>query len=553
MRTLARVKTLGIDRFTIVMLALGILGGVLILLREATYGVGLTVDSVSYIATARNLLAGMGFVQWNGVLFLDSAPFFPLALAFAGLYIPNVVEAAGFVNAVAFGLNLVAMAVWLRSRVQSRWLVLWASSTCLLSLSMARLAATALTEPLFILFITLSLFTLDRFLTTRRSSFLFLAATCAALACLTRYIGVALVASSLLLLTIQRATLRSTIGNAAIYSLVSMTPLGVWMARNFLISGTLAGKSYPDGFSLLIGIQVASEEFVKLMLGETSLAYLHAWFETMLGIASIGPLLASFALITGAGLALAYLHWQKYSLNTNALAVPVVFISVYALFLAVSLPLTDVRLHVRYLVPMYVPALVVVALLLDLFLRYVSKRQFSWTLPLVWSSRTPIPYQGRETASLPTFILAACLSFLLLSQVSANYGNIQHWLDNGNELGYSSRPWANSEIVQYLRRSQPEGEIWSNEARALYLLTGVQAKHYDLPFDMDDVNRYIQSRKTQYRDIYIVWFYNLQDKGYHFDRPYPFGLAEVDALPELKIEAVLGDGVIYKIIQEDPN
>ena len=64
-------------------LALGVLGALLILLREANFGVGLTWDSGSYLSVARNLVAGNGLLEWNGTRYQGAAPLFPLLLAAA--------------------------------------------------------------------------------------------------------------------------------------------------------------------------------------------------------------------------------------------------------------------------------------------------------------------------------------------------------------------------------------------------------------------------------------------------------------------------------------
>ena len=78
----------------------------------------------------------------------------------------------------------------------------------------------AFSETLFVLFITLSLIVIDKFLNEDKRSLLIWAAVWAALACLTRYVGVTLVFASVLLLAVDRsAELLQRAKRVTVYSL----------------------------------------------------------------------------------------------------------------------------------------------------------------------------------------------------------------------------------------------------------------------------------------------------------------------------------------------
>ena len=72
------------------------------LLRVAPHGPGAAVDAAWFVSAARSLLAGDGFVTFGGV-HVSQGPFFPLALAGIGLLGPDPLDAAGWLNAAAFG------------------------------------------------------------------------------------------------------------------------------------------------------------------------------------------------------------------------------------------------------------------------------------------------------------------------------------------------------------------------------------------------------------------------------------------------------------------
>ena len=545
------MRHFGIDRFTVLLAAIGALAGGIVLLRTNNYGAAIGVDSLLYFSVAENLLDGNGFVKWNTKrIYLDAAPLFPLALAGVGLFGVEVLEATRYLNAAALGLTIFATALWLRRRVPSRFLVLWATTTCALSLSLTSLAAFAITETLFILFATLSLFTLDGFLGTRRRSFLLAAAASAALAWLTRYIGVTLVASALLLLLFQgRTAFPTRIRYAALYAIIAGAPMGLWMLRNVLHTGMPLGVVYPTGFSLLSSLHVASDEFIGWMIGENASRLLGARLaEIVAGIIEgdaivfmslkVGFLLA---VASGIGYALIRLRRRGYAQSWSIWAAPAAFASIYGVFLTFHLPLTDVNLPARYLAPLYVPLLVAATLFLNEVLRCVAPAR-SLVMPSFlrkWSG-------GAKTiANGPALALTACLSLWLFSHSYENYSDIRHWVNNG--YGYASRQWRDSSTVRYLDNYLHHEYVWSNNATSIQFLLDAPGRNRNkLPYARptpDNLRRWlgIDGWVRQFYP-YIIWFHGVNEARYDYD------LAELAALPGVQVEAVLEDGVVFKAV-----
>ena len=134
------------DRFTLLLAALAVLGAVLILARQVTYGVGLTSDWASYLSVARSLLAGEGFVQIYGWPYLHWPPLYPMLLAAASLFAFDPYDVAGPLNAVVFGLTLFVAGQYLRRHVQHPFLVLWACLALMLAIPLTRVASHAISE-----------------------------------------------------------------------------------------------------------------------------------------------------------------------------------------------------------------------------------------------------------------------------------------------------------------------------------------------------------------------------------------------------------------------
>ena len=86
---------------------------------------------------ARNLVAGHGFLEWNGTRYQGAAPIFPLLLAAVGVFGIDAAAVAGSVNAAAFGLTVFAVTAWVQRHVRAPLLAVWAGCACALSPALA--------------------------------------------------------------------------------------------------------------------------------------------------------------------------------------------------------------------------------------------------------------------------------------------------------------------------------------------------------------------------------------------------------------------------------
>ena len=143
--------------FTLFVVAAAVLGAALALARTLTYGAGLGGDSASYIYAANNLLHGIRFEAVTVIGIADPRPFtlwpplYPAALAAASLGgALDPFDAAGPLSAAAFGATILAGGLWMRRRLQSRFLAVWGCLALALSLPLgwtAHLAAPEAPHP----------------------------------------------------------------------------------------------------------------------------------------------------------------------------------------------------------------------------------------------------------------------------------------------------------------------------------------------------------------------------------------------------------------------
>ena len=244
---------------------IALLGAVHILVRTSTYGAALTSDSLNYLSAAESLAAGEGLLSYGGGQMVLFASFFPMAMAFLSLFGIEPVDGGRFLNAAAFGLLILVSGLWLSRRLESPAIALGATVAVMVAVPLAHAASTLLSEPFFVLFTLLALMPLESFLHRRSGTpALVLSAVFAALAALTRYIGVALIFSAVLMLLLRRDTpVRERLKDIFAFGAISSLPLAAALARNQLVSGTLTGdRSVVSGQSLfdsLIQIVVVFE------------------------------------------------------------------------------------------------------------------------------------------------------------------------------------------------------------------------------------------------------------------------------------------------------
>lgn len=528
-------RVVKVDLLTVLLAVISGVGSVLILLRTANYGINLTDDADSYISAARSLIDGRGFTHWTGYPFADRSPLYSVILAVISNSGLDVIKTAEYVNALTFGLTIFVVAMWLKSRIESRFLVVWAACTLVLSISLAEFTARPGTESLFILFLCCSLFALDHFLSTQRRSFLILSAVCAAAALLTRYVGVTLIGSGLLLLLWRRdIPLRTRLSNIAVWCVVAIAPFSLWILRNLLTVGSILGTVYPDEFTVLRSLHNATNEVTLWIFGVSGLEPLSNLVYGITGVNIRIPTVAAIVLqsailaylIIGFGSVLSRYRPGYYKRNQSTLAVCSAFMLVYSCFWVIERPLTNGEFAVRYLIPLLPPMLVIATITLNGYIKTPS-------------------YKLRPTRSLirdkwlPTLVTLAC-SLWLLSWVRPTIADIRYWDENGK--GYRSKEWMESEVVGYLNANPSESVIWSTDHAALYFLTDFRKeKIYRLPLDLPKAKSRISINHISNIENIIVWFYG---KFFHVMPDY--SLKELGASLGLQVEAILKDGLILR-------
>ena len=443
------------DGHTLFLIAVSVLGAALVLARGLTHGPALHWDSINYLAVARNLLAGEGFLNYDGTPYTLWPPLYPLLLALLTAGGPGLLDplaVAGPLNAALLGVTVFVAGRYLHRRLESRFLALWAPLVLALALPLGELARWALSEPLFVLLLTLALAAADDHLAEGRRSSLALAALCAALALLTRYQGVGVVAVVALAPLFRRGEAPGLrVKRSVLVCLAGLAPTALWLLRNARLTGGVTGHPPPDADALSWTLGLLLDGLARWIRFDGDFGTLAA--------AVFGGLPIAFLI--------AYLVARSESRPAGAAAKgpgrrpvwrPVVLFGGYCLANAVSLAAAAAAVSigagsgVRYADAAFLPAVVAAAFALDRLLRRDRERRLLGTLPGA-GSRVPAP-------SLLTLLLTAALTVWAVGQTVRTACAIGRANSPTPvlETAYNAAPWTEIEALAHLRE-RPGAEL----------------------------------------------------------------------------------------------
>jgi len=128
--------------------------GAATLLFSTRWGIGLSPDSVVYIASARNLLSGKGLSvsSYTGKFspMTHYPPLFSAGLAGLGLIGIDPLDGARWLNALVFAANIILLGLVVYSYTRSFLYSVASSFLMMVSLPVVQIHLVAWSEPLFI-------------------------------------------------------------------------------------------------------------------------------------------------------------------------------------------------------------------------------------------------------------------------------------------------------------------------------------------------------------------------------------------------------------------
>ena len=436
--------------------------GFLLVLQATPEGAGLSDDSIAYIAGARSMVAGHGYREaWlaSNQPVTHFPPAFPSVLAFFGFFRIDPLHAARFVNAFLFFLTagLLGILAWRMTPSLTAGLVI--AGLFVLCGDLLQVHAVAMSEPLFIFVSLLSFWMFDVYFEREHHWWWLVAcATLVGIAYLTRYSGLALVATFVVALLILHKSWKERLTSIAIFIAGTLPWILGWTIRNKLVAENATNRTFAwhpiTTENLRIGLRTVADAFFPIEAWRRAAIKNPVMVEALI-VLILGAVLVWLAVRTWNYLTQPHPLTPKPSSSTREVIsfTTGLYLFAYLASIISSMLMFDAatKFRLRIVAPMFVCLLIILV--------YAG----------VW-----LRNKNRPLVVALTFVFLAFAAYKQINTVSA-------WSKGGE--GYASFQWYDSKAMAYLRDLPADVHIYTDEPAAVYLYTG--RGNYVLPDRFD--------------------------------------------------------------------
>jgi len=435
--------------------------GVILILYQTRYGLGTTGDSVHYLMGAQNVLDGNGFSRFSGGGEIRPITMFPpfYSVILAGLKLIGLDPNLGvrLLHSFLFGSNILLVAFLIFRYTRSHWASLIGASLILVAKDLVFYHSFVLTEALFIFLILLIIFLLAQYLDTPRSFLLILASILLALASLTRYVGLSMtIAGIVSIVFLSRTSWRRRLLDCLIFGAISVAPAFLWMRRNAALVGSAINRSFVYHPMSMELIQAYRAE-VSFWIVPRQLKLPHNIRKALMLLLMIPAPVLFFLLDIKEKIVNKHRSRLSFWTLPWILAFFIVsYIGVLFLNLTFLDAISDFNTVPRYLVPVYVSAVI---LFVIIFHRILGR--------------------GERWMILRVAVLAIGLLLIVLYALQT-LAILQDTLSN---IGYTGLKQQRPETVEMLESIEGSALIISNDPEMVFIF--VDRPAYQLPLKVD--------------------------------------------------------------------
>ena len=479
-----------------------IAGFILIQLFSKHSGIGVSPDSVTYLSAARHLVRGNGFLSFDNIPVIDfpfAYPFFLSAISFFTRLDP--LQFGPLLNSFLFGLLLyICGGIMNGFASYSGWYKRILLTCILCSPALQEVYASFWSETIFLPLILLFIVVFSKYVRQMSYAVLLASSGICAVACLTRYAGIFLVPTGIIvILTHPSLVLRKKLIHALLFGGLSLSLILINILHNYQITGLAMGLRPRNNTGLFKIMEnfggvicdwllVARKPIVEIIFAITVLLvfFIYAISSYRRNKGSIG---------------------FEYLLSITGL--------MYCIFMLFTSTLFRYEQFTnRLLSPLFIPLL---WSLTAWFPDYVRDRS----------------YRMQWVTGLSALVLTA---WYIKIQLMSDYEFYDGVKDAGVP-GYREDPFVQSEIVQFVEKNKtgfdPGFNIYSNAGDAVYFITGLSARQIPFSAFPEKVWSYYDSKNT-----YLIWFNDL-------DNPEMPPLDSILRYKQMTLMKQLPDGAVY--------
>ncbi len=479
------------------------IGFAIIILFTKHSGIGISPDSVVYLATAENLHTTGKLVDFTHEPIVDFPSGYPIFINML-IWLTHMkpLTFAPILNALLFGLAIyLAGFIMERLKHSSNWCK-WAVLSCLaISPCLLEVYSMLWSETVFIVLLLLFFMAMHRYFKSYSLKFIIAAAIIASLAAVTRYAGITIIGTGgLLLLLDMKREWRQKVQPVLLYAFIAPLPLAVNLIRNHIVGGTLTGMRERSLTSLGKNLEHVGTVFYDWLTGTNSSSKGAIWLGTLVMVTS---LIACTRL---------FLHKRRLADLGSIMAL---FALVYLLFMVFMATVSRFEtLNSRFLAPVFIPLVCTYS---------------HWLVSLHYH----MDFSKRKWSA------ALCTIVFLLFQYGQVVADAETWdgVKDAGIPGYAEDSWKLSETVQFIQKdSLPFKKgytIYANAYDAVYFFTGRSGKFTPHKEDPKAIKELLNDPHC-----YFISF----DDGDNTD------LLDLDFMTrtkKMKLLKKLGDGAIY--------
>lgn len=313
---------------------------------------GLNADSITYLSMADQFLSGNGFSRLSGPTGFKPItihpPFYPFMLAITQFLGLQPLNGALILNAVAFFINVILVGVLLRKIFDSNYLPVIGALLFSLSPVSIEWHSWAFSEPLYVALSLLCFYFMVAFTEKRGFVNILIMGMLVGMAMITRYIAVSLFFTIAVVIFLVGSSLSEKLILLSTFGLLSVLPVGLWVARNIHLTGAVSGH--------VLGLHVITHTKIKMLLNISWEWFIGTEFTfRSLLLYIVFAFVILMAVVYRLSRNGSRVRFKKYLMPPTVVTAMVIYTLCFCLFMVLAISTLDFNLSIdlRHLFPIY--------------------------------------------------------------------------------------------------------------------------------------------------------------------------------------------------------
>lgn len=482
----------------------GIVGFIIIYLITRHNGIGISPDSITYTAAARNLYQGNGLKEFTGEPMVDFPAFYPLFLS-AVLFITrqDIIVFAPILNALLFGLVIYLSGCIMEHFIQANKYYKWILLSCIaLSPSLIEVYYMLWSESLFIVLSLLFFMAIKQYFKSYSIVWLLMVSLIASIAFVTRYAGISFIGTAgLLMLFNKEIKWEKKISHGFLFGIISVLLPVINIIRNYNATGTMAGPR-----------QNSLTPFTEnLHYYSTVLWDWLSFFKENYTIAT------AVALLIFGGFVIGFIKRSVSNKNYCTYEhISATFFIFYCTTILVSSTVSRYEtINSRLLTPAFIPFIFGVTFMAPNWIAKTASWRVKWL----------------------KIICVLTVAFLFIKNNYINDKNNYIDMSSAGIPGYTEDVWRKSATIQFVKTDtviiNKRNYVYSNANHAIYFYTGKVTETIPQIVHKMEVDSFYRERT-----VFLIWF-NTDPN------PNLLNLAQIGKIKQLIPLHFFNDGVVY--------